>query len=54
VAPAVSDVRFWVDSVAKVENRTAPKISRKSILADSIAVRLHSADTRVGGRFLLK
>jgi hypothetical protein len=42
------------DSVEKVENRTTPKISRKSIYSVSIATRHHSADTKVPGRFCVK
>jgi hypothetical protein len=40
------------DSVAKVENRSAPKISRKSILEAAIAAKLSTADTRTGGILL--
>jgi hypothetical protein len=37
---------------SKIEQRQKSRESR--VLADSIAARLHSADTRVGGRFYLK
>jgi hypothetical protein len=43
-----------LDFVAKVENPTTPKISRKSILDIPIAARLLGADTKVRGRFCVK
>jgi hypothetical protein len=42
------------DSVAKVENRAAPKISRKSILRRSYRCKPYSGDTKVRGRFCVK
>src|SRR6478672_9227976 len=42
------------DTVAKVENRTAPKISRKLILDFLAAATRCSAVTKVHGRFWLK
>jgi hypothetical protein len=42
---------FRADIVAKVENRTTRRISRKSFLDAPAAARLSGAKTKVGGRF---
>jgi hypothetical protein len=44
-------VRLWADTVAKVENRTMPKISRKSIFRRFYPCR---ADTKVPDRICMK
>jgi hypothetical protein len=46
------DVRSSGDTVAKVENRTTLKISRKLILSCLYGCNPLSADTKVGGSFL--
>jgi len=42
------------DIVAKVENRTTPKISQKSFLDAATAAKPSMADTKTGGRFSVK
>ena len=42
------------DTVAKVEIEQHQKSRESRFLADSIAAKLHSADTRIGGRLCLK
>jgi hypothetical protein len=43
--------RILADTVEKVENRTAPKISRKLIFSRPTAAMLLGADTKVGDCF---
>ena len=50
----VVDVSVWVDIVAKVENQTTLKISRKLIFGLLAAVSLFDATAEVRDRFWMK